>query len=54
MEGFDWTNYESMKNAYVAEKKSQLIQEIEKVTITPEWTGDEVKTKILALIRALL
>ena len=54
MDGFDYSQYESMKNIYLSEKRSQLIQEIDKITITPEWTGDEAKLAILHLIKKIL
>jgi hypothetical protein len=47
----DWANYDSIRIAIMSEYKNDILREIDKIELTPEWTGKEALEAVKARIR---
>lgn len=49
----DWSNYDSIRIAIMSEYKNHILREIDKIQVTPEWTGKEALEAVKARISRL-
>jgi len=47
----DWSNYDSIRIAIMSEYKNDILREIDKIDVTPEWTGQQALEAVKGRIR---
>lgn len=47
----DWSNYDSIRIGIMSEYKNDILREIDKIEVAPEWTGKQALEAVKGRIR---